>query len=80
VAWKSDSGPHHAGVVTFHKLSDTTSRVTAQMDIDPEGFLETVGDKLGVVEGRVKGDLQRFKAFIESRGTETGAWRGDVPR
>jgi uncharacterized membrane protein len=80
VAWKSDSGPQHAGVVTFHKLSDTTSRVTAQMDIDPEGFLEKVGDKFGVIEGRVKSDLERFKDFIESRGGETGAWRGDVPR
>jgi hypothetical protein len=50
------------------------------MEVDPEGFLETVGDKLGVVEGRVKGDLQRFKEFIEGRGSETGAWRGDVPR
>ncbi|TCC45760.1 SRPBCC family protein [Kribbella capetownensis] len=80
VAWRSDSGPEHAGVVTFHKLSDTTSRVTAQMDIDPDGFLETVGDKLGVIEGRVKSDLERFKTFIEERGQETGAWRGDVPR
>ncbi|MEV6283210.1 SRPBCC family protein [Kribbella sp. NPDC051770] len=80
VAWKSDSGPHHAGVITFHQLDPTTTRVTAQMEIDPEGFLEKVGDKLGVVEGRVKGDLQRFKTFIEAQGTETGAWRGDVPR
>jgi len=80
VAWKSDSGPRHAGVVTFHKLSDTSSRVTAQMDVDPEGFLEKVGEMAGVVEGRVKGDLQRFKEFIESRGTATGSWRGDVPR
>ncbi|WP_432944777.1 SRPBCC family protein [Kribbella sp. CA-253562] len=80
VAWKSDSGPQHAGVITFHQLEPAKTRVTAQMDIDPEGFLEKVGDKLGVVEGRVKGDLQRFKSFIESRGSETGAWRGDVPR
>ena len=79
VAWKSDSGPNHAGVVTFHRLDDTSTRVTAQMDIDPEGFLENVGDKLGVPSHRVKGDLERFKEFIESRGgNETGAWRGDV--
>jgi uncharacterized membrane protein len=26
----------------------------------------------------VKKDLQRFKEFIEQRGEETGAWRGDV--
>lgn len=80
VAWKSDSGPAHAGMVTFYKLDDTHTRVTAQMDIDPEGFAEKVGDKLGVIEGKVKGDMKRFKAFIESRGSETGAWRGDVPR
>ena len=48
------------------------------MDFEPEGFLETVGDKLGVVKHRVKGDLERFKDFIEARGTETGAWRGEV--
>lgn len=80
VAWKSDSGPNHAGVVTFHRLSDATTRVTAQMDVDPEGFVEQVGDKLGVLNHRVKGDLRRFKEFIEQRGGETGSWRGDVQR
>jgi uncharacterized membrane protein len=80
VAWRADSGPQHAGVITFHKLSPERTRVTAQMDIEPEGIVETAGDKLGVIEGRVKGDLQRFKKFIEERPSETGAWRGDVPR
>ncbi|MFD1049496.1 SRPBCC family protein, partial [Kibdelosporangium lantanae] len=77
VAWRSDDGPTHAGVVTFHRLSDATTRVTAQMDIDPEGFIENVADKLGVLSGRVRGDMRRFKEFIETRdGQETGAWRG----
>jgi uncharacterized membrane protein len=80
VAWKSDSGPEHAGVVTFHRLDDQTSKVTVQMDIDPEGFVENVADKAGILDQRVKGDLKRFKDFIESRGAETGAWRGDVDR
>ncbi|NIK54751.1 SRPBCC family protein [Kribbella shirazensis] len=80
VAWRSDSGPQHAGVITFHELAPQRTRVTAQMEIDPEGFIEKVGDKFGVVEGRVKGDLERFKHFIEERPGETGAWRGDVPR
>jgi uncharacterized membrane protein len=80
VAWKSDSGPEHAGVVTFHRLDDQTSKVTVQMDIDPEGFVENVGDKAGILDQRVKGDLKRFKEFIESRGAETGAWRGEVDR
>ncbi|APU13616.1 SRPBCC family protein [Actinoalloteichus fjordicus] len=79
VAWKSDHGPTHAGVVTFHRLADAKTRVTAQFDIDPQGFVEKAGDKLGIVDNRVKGDLARFKQFIENRdGRPTGSWRGDV--
>ncbi|EWC61526.1 Immediate-early protein [Actinokineospora spheciospongiae] len=81
VAWKSDSGPDHAGVITFHRLDERTTRVTAQMDIDPEGFAENVADKLGLIDSRVKADMKRFKGFIEERGgKETGAWRGEVER
>jgi uncharacterized membrane protein len=80
VAWRSDDGPEHAGVVTFHRLDDSSTRVTVQMDIDPEGFVENVADKANILDTRVKGDLKRFKEFIESHGTETGAWRGEVDR
>src|SRR6266536_3100328 len=68
VAWNSISGPRHAGVVTFHRLDANHSRVTAQMEIDPEGFVEKVGDKTGMVDRRVKGDMKRFREFIEARG------------
>jgi uncharacterized membrane protein len=80
VAWKSDDGPNHAGVVTFHRLDDAKTRVTAQLDIDPEGFIENVADKTGLLDQRVKADMRRFKEFIERRGDETGGWRGDVDR
>ena len=75
-----DLGPAHAGVVTFHRLNESTTRVTTQMDIDPDGFVENVADKLGILNQRVKGDLQRFKEFIEQRGEPSGAWRGDIDR
>ena len=78
VAWTSVDEPRQAGVVTFHRLSPETTKVMVQMDFEPEGFVETAGDKLGVVKHRVKGDLERFKDFIEGRGQETGAWRGEV--
>jgi uncharacterized membrane protein len=78
VAWRSTSGAKNAGVVTFHRLSDTETRVMLQLDYDPEGMVENVGDAVGVVSRRVKGDLERFKEFIEARGRETGAWRGDI--
>ena len=80
IAWRSQSGPEHAGVVTFHRLGPAMTRVTAQMEMDPTGLAETVADKTGLIKRRVKGELDRFKQFIESRGQETGAWRGDVPR
>ncbi|WP_328401460.1 SRPBCC family protein [Nocardia sp. NBC_00403] len=80
VAWKSDNGPNHAGVITFHRLDDTHTRITAQMEVDPEGFVESAADKLGVLKHRVNGDMRRFKHFIEGRPHETGAWRGDIPR
>jgi uncharacterized membrane protein len=79
IAWRSVDGAHNAGVVTFHRLSDDRTRIMLQIDYEPEGAIERVGDWLGVVSSRVQGDLDRFKAFIESRGQETGAWRGKVP-
>jgi uncharacterized membrane protein len=78
VAWTSTSGARNAGVVTFHRLDDNTTRVMLQLDADPEGLVENVGDALGFLDRRVEGDLERFKEFIESRGVETGGWRGEV--
>ena len=80
VAWKSVDGTTNAGVVTFHKLSENTSRVTVQIDWAPKGVIEKAGDVLGFDKHAVKKDLENFKQFIESRPTETGSWRGDVPR
>jgi len=78
IAWKNTSGPTNAGVVTFHRLNDNQTRIMLQVEYDPEGIVENVGDIVGVVSARVQGDLQRFKEFIESRGRETGAWRGEI--
>jgi len=80
IAWTSIDGARNAGVVTFHRLDDEMTRVTLQMDVDPDGPVDNIGDALGLLERRVKGDLKRFKEFIEGRGVETGAWRGSVPQ
>ncbi len=80
IAWMNTSGARNAGVVTFHHLNDTTSRVTLQMEYEPQGMVETAGDTLGFVSRKVEGDLERFKEYIESRGHETGGWRGSIRR
>lgn len=79
VAWRSMNGDtDHAGVVTFHRLSDDETRVTVQLDWQPEGFVEKAGALVGAGSHAVKKDLRNFKEFIEGRGAETGGWRGDV--
>jgi uncharacterized membrane protein len=78
VAWSSTDGKSHAGVVTFHRLGENTTRVTAQIDWEPSGVAEKVGAAVGVDDRQVKSDLARFKEFIEKRGSETGGWRGNV--
>jgi Predicted integral membrane protein len=79
VAWNSTGGEvDHAGVVTFHRLDDNTTRVTVQLDWEPESLREKIGAAVGIDDHAVRKDLGKFKEFIESRGAATGAWRGDV--
>ncbi len=78
IAWTARGGKGNAGVVTFHPLNDDQTRVTVQMDWQPEGVVENVGTALGFDDRQVSKDLERFKEMIEGRGRETGAWRGEV--
>jgi len=78
VAWKSTSGKPNAGVVTFHRLSDSSCKVMAQMDYEPDGIVEKIGSVLGADQRRVKVDLESFKVMVEEHGRATGAWRGEV--
>ena len=80
VAWASTDGKTHAGVVTFHRLADDETRVTVQLDWEPEGFVEKVGAVVGVDDMQVARDLTMFKQMIEAKGVEDGAWRGNVDR
>jgi uncharacterized membrane protein len=78
ISWRSTTGAHNAGAVGFMEDGTDQTRVTLRLEYEPEGFFETVGSALGFVDNRVEGDLERFKTFIESRGQETGAWRGEI--
>ncbi len=79
VAWNSTGGQaDHSGVVTFHRLADDETRVTAQIDWEPDGVLERLGAVVGVGSGLAKVELKNFKQYIESQGSADGAWRGDV--
>lgn len=79
VAWRSVGGEvEHGGVVTFHRLDEATTRVMVQIDWQPSGAAEKVASAINVDDRQVAKDLESFKQLIESRGNESGAWRGDV--
>lgn len=78
VSWRSITGAHNAGTVSFQPISDEQTQVTLRLEYEPSGFFENVGSVLGLVDARIEGDLQNFKQFIESRGAETGGWRGEI--
>ncbi|MET9877526.1 SRPBCC family protein [Actinacidiphila glaucinigra] len=79
VAWRTVTGDvRQRGVVTFMELDASHTRVNLAMELETSGLAEKAADALGVVDRRARGDLRRFKHFIEERGSETGAWRGRV--
>jgi uncharacterized membrane protein len=80
IAWRSTEGTRNAGVVTFHRLGDDRTKVMLQLEFEPDGPVEHVGDLFGLVEHRAAGDLERFRDFIEVRGQESGTWRGEIQR
>ena len=80
ISWRSVSGAPNAGTVRFEPLGTDRTRVRLTMAYEPEGGKESIGSAFGLDSRRVKGDLESFKEFIEERGAETGAWRGDVER
>lgn len=78
IAWRSTSGPSNSGVVSFERITDDRTRITFRMEYVPPGWLEKIGDALGLVKSEASGNLSRFAEFIEKRHRETGAWRGTV--
>ncbi|WP_406193496.1 SRPBCC family protein [Kitasatospora sp. NBC_01560] len=79
IAWRTVGGDvQQMGVVTFRRLDDGRTTVRLAMDFKPDGMAEKAADAMGMVDRRVKGDLKRFKSFIEERGVENGGWRGRI--
>jgi uncharacterized membrane protein len=78
IAWMATDGAQNDGAVTFRLLSPDRTEVRLVIDADPEGVIEEVGDRLGFLDRRVAGDLERFRDFIEARQSATGTWQGEI--
>jgi uncharacterized membrane protein len=78
IKWKVSQGITHAGVVTFHELAPNLTRIEVTLDVQPGSLIEKAARGMRHVKRAVRGDLHRFKAFIEMQEFETGAWRGVI--
>ncbi len=78
IAWAATEGATNAGAVYFTAAGAGQTSVTLELEYEPEGVVEQLGDKLNIVSRQAESDLERFKTFIESRHDETGAWRGRI--
>lgn len=78
IAWRSTDGKSHAGIIRFTPLGPNHTKVRVHFEWAPETVTEKAGAALKIDEVQVKADMRKFKDFIESRGTETGGWRGEV--
>ena len=79
ISWRSTTpDTPNGGTVRFEPLGPDRTRIDLTMEYEPQGTVENVGDALGALSRRVQTTVEQFKDFIESRGAETGAWRGEV--
>ncbi|WP_434148829.1 SRPBCC family protein [Methylocaldum gracile subsp. desertum] len=78
IAWRTTAGPENHGIVSFEPVGGDRTRVSVDIEYQPETTMEKVGDMLGMVSSNVEEDLENFRDFLESRGHETGAWRGEI--
>jgi uncharacterized membrane protein len=78
IAWRSIEGRENSGRVVFEQLGPNRTGIEVTLTWEPEGFAEAAADKIGLSDRAVSVDLERFKELMESRGIESGAWRGEV--
>jgi uncharacterized membrane protein len=78
IAWQSTSGAPNAGRVRFEQVGPERTRVALTLQYEPETTVEKAGDAVGVLSRKIDKTLEDFKDFIEMRGRETGAWRGEI--
>jgi ribosome-associated toxin RatA of RatAB toxin-antitoxin module len=78
VTWESLNEPRNAGTVWFESLGPDETKVNVELTWEPESAMEKIGAAVGLDSRQVASDLKKFKEFIESRGSETGAWRESV--
>lgn len=78
IKWEVTEGITHTGWITFHEIAPQLTRLELSLDLEPGGMLEKAARGMRHVKRAARGDLHRFKAYIEAIEEETGSWRGTI--
>lgn len=78
IEWHSEDGLMHSGVVTFHQLAPRLTRIEVTLDVKPDSLLEKAGRGMRFTKRAVRGDLHRFKAYVEMEEHTDKGWRGTI--
>ncbi len=78
IEWHSEKGLMHSGVVTFHQLAPRLTRIEVTLDVKPDSLLEKAGRGMRFTKRAVRGDLHRFKAYVEMEEHSDKGWRGTI--
>jgi uncharacterized membrane protein len=78
IEWDVSEGIAHTGVVTFHRLSNRLTRIEVTLDIEPDSLVEKAGRGWRFAKRAVRGDLHRFKAYVELNEDSARGWRGTI--
>ena len=65
IKWKVSQGITHSGVVTFHELAPSLTRIEVNVDIEPGSLIEKAARGMRHIKRAIRADLARFKAFVE---------------
>ena len=85
IEWNVTEGYAHTGVVTFHSLSQNLTRIDVSLDVQPSNLIDKASRGMRFVKRAVRGDLHRFKAYVElaedtPRGSRVAIEDGKVKR
>jgi len=78
IEWHAEDGLMNSGVVTFHELAPRLTRIELTMDVKPDSLLEKAGRGMRFAKRAARGDLHRFKAFVEMEEQTEDGWRGTI--
>ncbi|MER5767381.1 SRPBCC family protein [Streptomyces sp. NPDC001985] len=79
IQWTSEGGKGTTkGVVTFHELGESLTRVLLVIEYYPKGLFEKTGNIWRAQGRRVRLDLKNFARHITLRGEAEDGWRGEI--